>query len=157
MNDKKNQHVWFQDLDSNAVWTRYYNSIFMWMAASSDLLDVFKTCFNGFYDEKKLQVSIGRPNLIKSFLYSLNEEQKNNELTELKCVGTLISLISHSIRYIQDSVRSMSLTDPCKLVLKLLIGIWNSLSLLCLIFSTRVPHEEPKLSGELGCCCEWML
>ena len=68
-------HVWFWDLTTNSVKTRYFNSQFLGKAAAADILKSFKSCMNDLVKEKLPQVSMDGPNVNTKFLSNLNDER----------------------------------------------------------------------------------
>ena len=81
-------HVQFWDSTTNSVKTRYFNSQFLGKAAAADILKSFKSCMNGLDKEKLLQVSMDGPNVNSKFLSNLNEERRDQELSQLVSIET---------------------------------------------------------------------
>ena len=81
-------HVRYCDSVTNTVITRYYSSEFLGKAASKYVLEKFKKCMPGINEDKLLQVSMNGPQVNTSFIAMLNEDRRENELTELVSIGT---------------------------------------------------------------------
>ena len=80
-------YVRYWDSVTNTVITRYYSSEFLGKAVSKDVLEKFK-CMTGINEDKLLQVSMDGPRVNTSFIAMLNEDRRENELSELVSIGT---------------------------------------------------------------------
>ena len=81
-------HVRFWDSTTKSVKTRYFNSKFLGKAAATDILKSFKSSMNGLGKEKLLHVSMDGPNVNTKFLSNLNEERRDQELSQLVSIET---------------------------------------------------------------------
>ena len=97
-------HVQFWNQETNMVCSRYFTSRFMGKAAAPDILDMFKFCITRLHEERRMQVSVDRPNVNKAFVSKFNKQRKSNALSALVDIGTCGL---HTInRYLQTSAKA---------------------------------------------------
>ena len=81
-------HVRYWDNATNQVTTRYYTSAFLGKASADDIYDHFQKCCPTVDPNKLLQISSDGPNINLSFLNTIHEKRRDDELHELIYLGT---------------------------------------------------------------------
>ena len=97
-------HVMYWSTATNAVTTRYYTSDFLDKAPSKDVFQKCKKFMTCLYQEKLLQASMDGLNVNNSTLLMLNEEQKEDKLSDLVSIGTCgLHTLHNSFRHSENA------------------------------------------------------
>ena len=118
-------HVGYWDNDINQVTTRYYTSAFLRKASASEIYNEFNNCCPNVDPNKLLQISSDGPNVNLSFLNTIHERRRDNEMQELIYLGTCgLHTVHNGIKHGESATK------------------WNLKNILSAIF--KIFHESPS-------------